>query len=52
MAVQLHTLLVGIIHTGSGKVCDLLNTNHGTDSQLVIKPVQGRHTFELYKTAC
>ena len=51
MAVQLHALLVGIIHTGSGKVCDLLNTHHGTDSQLVIETVQGRHTFEFYKIA-
>ena len=52
MAVQLHTLLVGIIHTGSGKVCNFLNTHHGTDSQLVIETVQSRHTLELYKTAC
>ena len=49
MTVKFHSLLIRIVHTVSGKICDLLDSHHRADGQLMIKPVKGGHTFDLHK---
>ena len=45
MAMQFHSLLIRIIHAMGGKICNLLDSHHGADGQLMVKPVKRRHTL-------
>ena len=51
MTVQLHTLAHTPVHTGSGKVRYFLRPRQGTNGQLMIKLINGRHPFELHESA-
>ena len=45
MAMQFHSLLIRIVHAMSGKICNLFDSHHGADGQLMVKPVKSRHTL-------
>ena len=47
MAVELHSLHRGIIHTLGGEIFTLPDTHDGTDSQLTVKLVDGRDSLDL-----
>ena len=47
MAVELHSLHRGIIHTLGGKVLALLNAHDGTDSQLAVELINGGDSLDL-----
>ena len=45
MTMQFHSLLIRIVHAMSGKICNLFDSHHGADGQLMVKPVKRRHTL-------